>query len=61
VATTAGARAGFIADNRVPAAALGVAGAVTTLLVVRMQLVYFEYGTYAAPVVRTVADLLGGA
>ena len=61
VATTAGARAGIIADNRVPAAALGVAGAATTLLVVRMQLVYFEYGTYAAPVVRTVADLLGGA
>ncbi|PSP53626.1 hypothetical protein BRC74_03480 [Halobacteriales archaeon QH_7_68_42] len=61
VATTAGARASFIADNRAPAAALGVAGAATTLLVVRMQLVYFEYGTYAAPVVRTVADLLGGA
>ena len=61
VATTAGARAGFIADNRTPAATLGVAGAATTLLVARMQLVYFEYGTYAAPVVRTVADLLGGA
>lgn len=59
-ATTAGARAGFITDNMVPAAALGVAGAATTLLAVRMQLVYFEYSSYAAPVVRAVADLFGG-
>jgi len=54
----AATRAGLADDTRLAAAAVGVAGAVTTLLVVRMQLVYFEYGTYAVPVVRRVADAL---
>lgn len=58
---TATARAGFIDDTRVTAAVLGVTGAATTVLVVRMQLVYFEYGTYAVPVVRELADLLAVA
>jgi|GEM_PF-354044 len=54
-------RAGLVDDTRLAAGALGVAGAVTTLLVVRMQLVYFEYGTYAVPVVRRVADVFAVA
>jgi hypothetical protein len=61
VATTAASRAGFIDDTRVTAAALGVAGAATTLLVVRMHLVYFEYGTYAVPVVGELAAALAVA
>jgi hypothetical protein len=59
--TVAAARAGFVDDTRPVAVALGVAGGATTLLVVRMQLVYFEYGTYAVPVVRRVADALAAA
>jgi uncharacterized membrane protein YgcG len=58
---TATVRAGFIDDTRVTTAALGLAGGATTALVVRMQLVYFEYGTYAVPAVRAVADLLAVA
>jgi len=54
-------RAGLVDESRLTAWALGVAGAMTTLLVVRMQLVYFEYGTYAVPVVRRVADALAVA
>ena len=51
-------RGGLIDDTRITAVALGVAGAATTVLVGRMQLVYFEYGTYTVPVVRQVADVL---
>jgi len=54
--TVATTRASLVDDTRITAGALGVAGAATTLLVVRMQLVYFEYGTYALPVVRHLAD-----
>ncbi len=60
VAVTVAARAGLIRDTRYVAVALGVAGAATTLLMVRMQLVYFEYGTYAVPVVRQAAAILAG-
>jgi hypothetical protein len=56
----AGSRVGFV-DDRAVAATLGVAGAATTLLVIRMQLVYFDYGTYAVPVVRRIADVLAVA
>lgn len=50
------ASAGLSSDRRVTALALGVGGAATTVLVGGMQLVYFEYGTYALPAVRLVAD-----
>jgi len=48
--------AGADRDTRVRTAAVATAGAATTVLVVAMQLAYFEYGTYAVPVVRLVAD-----
>jgi hypothetical protein len=57
----AATRVGFVDDARLTAGTLGVVGAATTLLVVRMQLVYFGYGTYAVPVVRRVADALAVA
>lgn len=43
-------------DDRLRAIALALAGGATTTLVVAMQLAYFEYGTYAVPVVRILAE-----
>lgn len=43
-------------DDRVPAVALGLGAAVTTVLVAAMHLAYFQYGTYALPFARIAAD-----
>lgn len=50
--------AGADVSNRAVALALALAAAATTVLLVAMQLEYFEYGTPLLPAVRAVADAI---